>query len=79
MAKGQLSKEGQSLLLTTRGRVGIVESQVGEVREMRSAETILGLIQERGSKGLPEEWIDHLLCKPDLSLQASGSISWSAA
>src|SRR5713226_3512541 len=41
-----------------------------EVREMRDAETVLGIIQERGRKGLPLEDIYRQLYNPDLYLRA---------
>jgi group II intron reverse transcriptase/maturase len=41
---------------------------------MRNAETILGLIQERGSKGLPLERVYKLLYEKDLYLKAYGKI-----
>ncbi len=41
---------------------------------MRNAETILGLIQERGSKGLPLERVYKLLYQKDLYLKAYGKI-----
>ena len=74
MAKGQLSKESKSLLKTPGGRVGIIELQIGKVRGMRTAETIQGLIQERGRKGLPLERVYRLLFNPELYLEAYGKI-----
>ncbi len=41
---------------------------------MRNADTILGLIRERGSKGLPLERVYKLLYEKDLYLKASGKI-----
>jgi hypothetical protein len=41
---------------------------------MRSANTILGLIRERGKKGLPLERIYKLLFNQDLFLMAYGRI-----
>ena len=41
---------------------------------MRSAETILGLIRERGRKGLPLERVYKLLYEKDLYLKAYGKI-----
>lgn len=43
-----------------------------EGREMRSSDTILGLIHERGRKGLPLERVYRLLYQPDLYLKAYG-------
>jgi group II intron reverse transcriptase/maturase len=45
-----------------------------EVREMRTAETILGLIGERGKKGLPLERVYKLLFNKELYLKAYGKI-----
>ena len=74
MAKGQRSKERQSFLLTTESRGGIVEFKKVQVREMRDAQTILGLIRERGSKGLPLERVYRLLFNRELYLTAYGRI-----
>jgi hypothetical protein len=41
---------------------------------MRDAETILGLIRERGKKGLPLERVYKLLYNQDLYLMAYGKI-----
>ena len=41
---------------------------------MRSAETILGIIQERGKQGLPLERVFRLLFNRDLYLMAYGKI-----
>src|SRR5215469_12457928 len=41
---------------------------------MRSAEQVLGIIQERGKRGLPLEDLYRQLYNPHLSLQASGKI-----
>lgn len=41
---------------------------------MRTADTILGLIHERGRKGLPLERVYRLLYQPDLYLRAYGKI-----
>jgi retron-type reverse transcriptase len=45
-----------------------------EVREMRDAETILGIIHERGIRGKPLERVYRLLYNPDLYLKAYGKI-----
>ncbi len=45
-----------------------------KVREMRTADTILGLITERGKKGLPLERLYKLLFNRDLFLEAYGKI-----
>jgi hypothetical protein len=41
-----------------------------EVREMRTAETVLGVIWERGKGGLPLQGVYRPLYNPDLSLVA---------
>src|SRR5262249_52825239 len=46
----------------------------GEVREMRSAETVLGIIRDRGRGGLPLEDIYRQLFNPRLYLLAYGRI-----
>src|SRR5215469_9893923 len=45
-----------------------------EGREMRDTDTILGLIRERGRKGLPLERVYRLLYNPELYLTAYGKI-----
>ncbi len=50
----------------------------GEVREMRDAETILGIIRDRGSRGLPLEDVYRQLFNPNLYLVAYGKISANA-
>ena len=42
----------------------------GEVREMRDAETVLGIIRDRGSRGLPLEDVYRQLFKPNLYFAA---------
>jgi group II intron reverse transcriptase/maturase len=51
-----------------------INDQRREVREMRDAETILGIIRERGSKGLPLEDVYRQLFNPALYLQAYGKL-----
>jgi group II intron reverse transcriptase/maturase len=46
----------------------------GEVREMRNAETILGIIHDRGKQGLPLEDVYRQLYNPQLYLHAYGRI-----
>jgi retron-type reverse transcriptase len=46
----------------------------GEVREMREAEAVLGIIRERGRKGLPLERVYRLLFNPNLYLKAYAKI-----
>ena len=45
-----------------------------EVHEMRDAETILGIIRDRGGRGLPLERVYRLLFNPNLYLKAYGKI-----
>jgi len=47
---------------------------IGEVREMRNAETILGIIHERGKQGLPLDDVYRQLYNPQLYLHAYGRI-----
>jgi len=46
----------------------------GEVREMRDAATVLEIIRERGSRGLPLERVYRCLFNPDLYLLAYGKL-----
>lgn len=66
--------EGRRELAGVASRVGIVEKPDGKVREMRKAESILGLISERGKKGLPLERVYRLLYNRELFLKAYGKI-----
>ena len=50
------------------------DNQDVEVREMRSAETVLGVIRERGRRRLPLEDIYRQLYNRDLFLRAYGRI-----
>jgi hypothetical protein len=72
--KGQSLKGDESLPLIKASRVGISEIPDRRVREMRTAETILGLIRERGKKGLPLERGYRLLFNRELYLMAYGKI-----
>jgi hypothetical protein len=45
---------------------------------MRNAETVLGIIQNRGRRGLPLEDVYRQLFNPDLLLLAYGTISRNA-
>src|SRR4029079_10899280 len=45
-----------------------------EVREMRNAETVLGIIQERGRRRLPIEDVYRQLFNPDLFLRSYGRL-----
>src|SRR6266545_4446462 len=47
----------------------------GEVREMRTAATVLGIIRERGKRGLPLEDLYRQLYNPDLYLRAYARLS----
>ena len=49
-----------------------------EVRGMRTAETILNIIRERGQRGLPVEDVYRLLYNPDLYLRAYGKLNSNA-
>src|SRR6266536_4691237 len=53
-------------------------SQSGEVREMRTAETILGIIRDRGRRRLPLEDVYRQLFNPALYLLAYGKIGANA-
>src|SRR5258708_16004075 len=78
--KEQPLKRGQSYVLTLRSRVGVTKAKRRKGREMRTSDTILGLLRERGSKGLPLERVYRLLYSPDLYLTAYGKIYqiWTA-
>jgi len=52
----------------------MTESQGKGSREMRDTNLILGLIQERGKKGLPLERVQRLMYNPNLYLTAYGKI-----
>ena len=73
-SEGAVLERGRELALDTgkQGRYRRVQDR--EVREMRAAKTILGLIQERGKKGLPLERVYKLLFEKDLYLKAYGKI-----
>jgi hypothetical protein len=45
---------------------------------MRTAETVLNIIRERGQQGLPLEKVYRLLFNPDLYLRAYGKLSRNA-
>jgi len=51
---------------------------MAEVREMRNAKTILGIIRERGKRGLPLQRVYRLLFKRELILLAYGRIAKNA-
>jgi group II intron reverse transcriptase/maturase len=48
--------------------------QIVKVREMRTADTILNIIQDRGTRGLPLDDVYRQLYNPDLYLRAYGRI-----
>jgi group II intron reverse transcriptase/maturase len=52
----------------------LVIPEDGEVREMRTAECVLGIIRERGTRGLPLEGLYRQLYNPLLYLAAYGRI-----
>jgi retron-type reverse transcriptase len=73
-AKGQPSKEGQSLPFDT-GRQGRYrEVSTTEVCEMQDTNVYLGLLRERGRKGLPLTRVYRQLFNPKLYLTAYGKI-----
>jgi group II intron reverse transcriptase/maturase len=75
MAKEQPAKAGQSPS-GGHGWAGQVSGKPDrEVREMRNAETVLGIIRERGRKGLPLERVYRLLFNRDLFVYAYGRIA----
>lgn len=59
---------------TRRRGAGAPGAPEGEVREMRNAETILGIIRDRGRRGLPLEDVYRQLFNPDLFLKAYDKI-----
>lgn len=52
----------------------VTRYQYLEVREMRNAETVLGIIHDRGQRGQPIEDVYRQLYNPDLFLRAYGRI-----
>jgi group II intron reverse transcriptase/maturase len=50
------------------------DDEAREVREMRTAEQVLGIIHERGRRGLPLEDVYRQLYNPELYLQAYGKL-----
>src|SRR5437879_6110116 len=54
---------------------GVFDSHNKEVRVMRNAEVILGVIRDRGSRGLPLERVYRLLFSRELFLLAYGRIA----
>src|SRR5216683_1848680 len=78
MAKGQPTKVGQSPWSDTHGQGRCLGDPMAEVREMRNAKTILGIIRERGKRGLPLQRVYLLLFKRELILLAYGRIAKNA-
>jgi group II intron reverse transcriptase/maturase len=54
---------------------GKFDAQGAKVREMRDADTILGIIRDRGSRGLPLDDVYRHLFNPALYLKAYGKLS----
>ena len=75
MAKGQPAQAGQSPWSATHGQGRCLRRESVEVRVMRNAQTILTVIRERGSRGLPLERVYRLIWNRDLFLLAYGRIA----
>lgn len=67
-------KMGQSVLLIPRRREGIRKLLKAEVCEMQTTDVLLGLLRERGKRGLPLTRIYRQLFNPHLYLTAYGRI-----
>jgi len=74
MAKEQPKKLGQSHPLIKGGRTGIVKFQDTEVCAMQETNVYLGLVRERGRKGLPLERVYRQLFNRNMYLKAYGKI-----
>src|SRR5215472_14603533 len=72
--KGQPMKMGQSVLLIPAHREGIRKDLNTEVCEMQTTEVLLGLLRERGRRGLPIQRLYRQLFNPNLYLTAYGKI-----
>ena len=72
--KGQLSKESQSVPVIQACREGIKKFIHAEACAMQTTETYLGLLQERGKKGLPLQRVYRQLFNRNLYLTAYGKI-----
>ena len=72
--KGQPSKEGQSVPMIQAHREGIKKFTDGKACEMQATEAYLGLLRERGKKGLPLERVYRQLFNKNLYLTAYGKI-----
>ena len=68
------SSRGPGKPATWRRETGHFDAQAEEVREMRDAETVLGIIQDRGKRGLILEDVYRQLFNPSLYLRAYGRI-----
>ena len=76
--RSRRSSPGPGKPATWRRAAGMQMARAEEVREMRSAETVLAIIHDRGKRGLPLEDVYRQLYNPDLYLQAYGKISRNA-
>jgi len=74
MAKEQPKKLGQSHPLIKGGRTGIGKFQDTEVCAMQETDVYLGLVRERGRKGLPLERVYRQLFNRNMYLKAYGKI-----
>jgi group II intron reverse transcriptase/maturase len=72
--KGQPTKVGQSAPLIQAHREGIKKFKHVEACEMQTTETYLGLLRERGKRGLPLERVYRQLFNKNLYLTAYGKI-----
>lgn len=67
-------KMGQSVLVSPRRREGSRKLLKAEVCEMQTTDVLLGLLRERGKRGLPLTRIYRQLFNPNLYLTAYGRI-----
>jgi group II intron reverse transcriptase/maturase len=72
--KGQPTKVGQSVPLIQARREGIKKFKHVEACEMQSTDAYLGLLRERGKRGLPLERVYRQLFNKNLYLTAYGKI-----
>src|SRR5690348_12274637 len=72
--KEQPTKVGQSVPLIQARREGIKKFKNMEACEMQTTETLLGLLRERGKRGLPLERVYRQLFNRNLYLTAYGKI-----
>ena len=73
MAKGRPSKEGQSLPLI---QAGYREVSTTEACEMQDTNVDLGLLHERGKRGLPIKRVYGQLFNPNLYLTKVDLLLW---